>query len=155
MSYDLYVYHNQPDFPEDELREILAGLWPAEGGVRLTENGPGEWEFFVGTSVWVDVSPVRSEPGSDCIPTGARWRATSSTSMGRSVHAVWLQFAVVYHMALLLPGMTVHNCQIGEHGTYTDPEAFRLSASKSMRRLARVRLLRRFGYLGEDDQAVF
>jgi len=155
MSYELDVYHDEPAFPEDDLRVVLAGLRPAEGGVRLTENGPGEWEFFVGTSVWVGVSPVTSESWSDCIPTGARWRATSSTSMGRSVHAVWLQFAVVYHMAALLPGMTVHNCQIGEHGTYTDPEAFRRSASKSMARLARVRLLRRFGYLGEDDQAVF
>jgi len=113
MSYDLKVFFPHPIFPRAEWRTIVASFEGPECLVRFDAGSDaGEpdnaCDLVIGESVLTtDVSPI--EPGHWMLMSnGARWKATLSTTMGRSFRALWVQFAIPYHALVLIPGVTVH-----------------------------------------------
>ena len=113
MSYDLKVFFPHPTFPRTEWRTILASFEGPDCLVRFGASGdPDESEdacdLVIGESVLITgVAPIG--PGHWMVMSnGARWKATLSTTMGRSFRAFWVQFAIPYHALVLIPGVTAH-----------------------------------------------
>jgi len=110
MSYDLKVFFPHPVFPRTEWRTLLTSFQGPECLVRFSDANESDnaCDLVIGESVLAtDVWPV--EPGYwQRISSGAKWKATLSTTMGRSFRALWVQFAIPYHALVLIPGVTVH-----------------------------------------------
>jgi hypothetical protein len=113
MSYDLKIFFPQATFPRTEWRDILVGFQGPECLVRF--DGPGDAHdpqpscYLVADDsvLSADVCPI--EPGECGVGSeSARWMAVLSTSMGRSLKAFWIQFAIPHHVLVLLPGIKVH-----------------------------------------------
>lgn len=137
MSYDLLVVTGGSTSPEPVLGKILATL----------DSDPS-------TAVQVDV--VRRGPyGWPCDAPPTDWGVYVSTQLGRSPMAAWLQFAVPYHLLILLPGTAVHDCQHHDRGWFGDAEEYREFAGVALRSLTRQRTLRSAGYIDDRGIPVF
>jgi hypothetical protein len=113
MSYDLKVFFPHLTFPRAEWRTILASFEGPECLVRFgacsdADESDNGCDLVIGESVLTtDVAPIG--PGHwTRMSNGATWKATLSTTMGRSFRALWVQFAIPYHALVLIPGVTVH-----------------------------------------------
>ncbi len=136
MSYDLSIFFPQVSFPARVWNEILMSfsgpdcqVIPAD--VRSAGIGIECGGLFVNEKSSVHAEVMRTKPGgTSCAPPGAHWSAVISTSAGRPLTAWWLQFAIPYHALVMIPGVTVHDCQHHlvesmETSSFTDPDAWR------------------------------
>jgi hypothetical protein len=112
MSYELRIFFPQVTFPRTEWRAILTSFQRPGCLVRFEPGDPHDLciscDLVVGESVLsTGVSPI--EPGSwGRASEAANWAAMLSTTLGRSLQALWIQFAIPYHALVLLPGIVVH-----------------------------------------------
>jgi hypothetical protein len=143
MSFDLEIFFPHPTFPTQEWAGILESFRSESCAVRFEETGTGEscgcsTCFVVADDslVSVGVCSMHDAPTS-CAPSDSRWRASVSTTMGRSGLAWWIQFAIPYHALVFFPGVTVHDCQhhLGrrvEESSWTTPETWRQYSERTL-----------------------
>jgi hypothetical protein len=118
VSYDLRIYFPQPAFPAQAWYDMLASF--RSGHCSVTFSAPSsiyrsdvqECSLVADHSL-VDVGVRSMNPAQPqlCDPLGTHWMAHVSTGMGRSGHALWLQYAIPYHALIFFPGVSVHDCQ--------------------------------------------
>jgi hypothetical protein len=149
VSYDIDVYCDQEVFPEEGLWEILVSF-----GYPVRREGGLAWRLDTGYSVAISVRAVAEERWKGCsAPEETQWVLVASTGASRTAEAFWHQLAVPYHMLILLPGMSIHDCQVGLHdlGLVTDPDEYRRLAFFSMRGGRYLSRLRRDEHRFDDD----
>jgi hypothetical protein len=138
VSYDLLALTGGSTSPEPVLREVLATL----------DGDPS-------STVRVDVAP-RGPFGWPCDAPPADWGVyVSSTPLGRTPMAAWLQFAVPYHLLILLSDTAVHDCQHHDRGWFNDAEEYRGFAGVALRALTRQCTLRDAGCVDDRGLPVF
>src|SRR4051812_1528935 len=132
VSYDLRIFFPHPVFPTEGWRDILASFRGPDCEVQFDEpsaDGSSSYLVVGHSRIDADVRPHDGETDGLCAPSSTRWLAGTSTTMGRSYKAYWIQFAIPYHALVFFPGITVHDCQyhVGrslEASSFVDPGAW-------------------------------
>jgi hypothetical protein len=146
MSFDLQTFFPHPVFPAQEWCDILDSFRSETCEVTFEEirtadsHGAKSCCLIADRSVVdVGVCSINDAPTS-CAPPDTRWRASISTTMGRSGLAWWIQFAIPYQALVFFPGTTVHDCQhhVGrsvEQSSWTNPEVWRQYSERTLWRM--------------------
>jgi hypothetical protein len=167
MSYDLSIYFPQAAFPAKSWDEILAYFSGSDceictAGPSCAEAGVNHGHLLVNTwsLVSIGIASLKHDRGA-CAPPASRWVATISTGLGRALPAWWIQFAIPYHALVLIPGITVHDCQhhkgsTTEGSSFTDAETWlEFASGRIWDRRARHMKLNGRSLFTEDRRPLF
>jgi hypothetical protein len=164
MSYDLHIFFPHAEFPAQPWYELLESFRDGDCEVAFDSSEPAERGGVKNCSLVVGQSVLSigvGAGGSSCAPTGTRWEVNLSTTMGRSVRALCIQFAIPYHALVFFPGVAVHDCQFHlgrsvEASSWSTPEGWLAYAERTMwRRLGSKQALVDLGLFHADGRIAF
>jgi hypothetical protein len=161
MSYDLHIFFPHAEFPAQSWYELLESF---RGGVyEVFFEEPAGGGGPKNCSIVVDQSVVSIGAGancSSCAPATARWEVNLSTTMGRSMRAWFIQYAIPYHALVFFPGITVHDCQFHlgrsvEASSWSTPEDWQAYAERRLWRMGPKQALVDLGLFHSDGRVAF
>jgi hypothetical protein len=163
MSYDLHIFFPHAEFPAQSWYELLESFRSSVYEVWFDDPERAERSGLKDCSIVVDQSVVSigiGASGNSCAPTNTRWQAVLSTTMGRSVRASFVQYAIPYHALMFFPGVTVHDCQFHlgrsvEASSWSTPEGWLAYAERRLWRLGSKQALVDLGLFHSDGRVAF
>jgi hypothetical protein len=163
MSYDLHIFFPHPEFPAQPWYALLESFRSSVYEVAFDEPEPAERGRPKSCLIVVDQSVVSigvGASGISCAPINTCWQVNLSTTMGRSVRASFIQYAIPYHALIFFPGVTVHDCQfhIGrsvEASSWSTPEGWLAYAERALWRLGSKQALVDLGLFHADGRVAF
>jgi len=143
MSFDLQIFFPHPAFPAQEWRDMLESFRSESCEVAFEEAGAADSRGAQSCCLIADRSVISigvcsiNDAPTSCAPADTRWRASISTTMGRSGLTWWIQFAIPYQALVFFPGTTVHDCQhhLGrsvEQSSWTSPDTWREYSERTL-----------------------
>ncbi|MEZ4380109.1 MAG: hypothetical protein R3A79_02085 [Nannocystaceae bacterium] len=131
MSYALYVYLSDPEFPVDAWERIMTDVG--------LERATSQWRWRSAAAASIDVDVTRVDPASAMAPAGALWCVHVRSRHERDPLDAWRQLAVPYRALASLARVEVCDPEPWYPGSprrFTNRKDFHRHASRIVAHLA-------------------